>query len=684
MTPEIQSRIRTNGRAIFRGFAKGLTRRVKRSVVRWAREVRKMPKGGPLSGANIVRYTTEFCPHVVEIMDAMDDPSVRVIVEMMGVRDMKTSSGLNAVGRCVTDDPGGIYCVQPDEKSAERFEAGDLEPMINLNLEQYFVQKKSRDSGRTKTFKKFAGGAISIVIGGSPTDFRGTTVKMLLVSEVDGFRGDTKAAVYKAINRTTGIPDAIIILESTPTKSTLPPEKPGDNPVYRSSIAEWYDKSDKRKWFVECEDCRELSVIFFPGVCGDDRFSIGNQIRTSTGDPADAKWHCPRCDHGHEEGQWFHAAQSGLWLPTAGLSGEDILSIRDSHKDARAQQPEVRGYWRNGFNSLLPKSKGYRTKLHEFLSQGEAAKSSPDAHETWTNEIAAELWDESAIGEPAPEWEPLMARALPSCDDSRGFIVPADALILCGGGDVHPDRIEWTWLGFGRGETCWVINHVVTLGDTRDHSRHGPWHRLHQELQRTFTHERGGTIGLEMGLIDAGYGWDDVLTFLRTGVMQGKLRACRGSSTYPAPVVSGYGKIVTGRPGQGTLYGHFVGTDAVKDTLYSRLRLIPTPEGYPEGWIHFFDRLDQSYYEQLTAEKVEIVSVGGREERRYRKKAMQRNETTDTWVYGYAAFRRRSQWDWDAIERERMKLSEPEEPEEKPFVPPSASSRGGFGSGWNL
>lgn len=668
MTPEIKSALRANGQSAFsRGWKKGLTRRVKRSVVTWAREVRKM-SGGPLAGTNVIPFSTEFVPHTIHQMDACDDPSIRMIVIWEGIRDAKTTACLNAIGRTVTDDPGGIFSVHPTEDDAEKFDADDLEPMIALALEDSFVAKKSRDSGRTKTFKKFKGGSIRIVSAGSVTKFRGSTVKVLCLHEADALDPES---IYKALGRTKGLADAIIILESTGTTESEIGE--GGKIIWHSVIAEHHAKGDQQKWWLECHYCRELLWTRYP------------QFQTRTGDKADAVWVCDRCGEAHDEGQWFCSAQSALWLPTAGLSEADQLSIRESHRDARATQPEVRSYWRNGFNSLFPKSKGYRTKLHEFLAEGESAKSSREALKTWTNEIAAELWDESSIGEPAPEWEPLKARALVSSDDSRGFIVPADALILAGGGDVHPDRIEWTWLGFGRGETCWVLAHEVKLGDTRDHSTRGPWHALQLELQRTFTHERGGTIGLEMGLLDAGYGWDDVLTFLRSGVMQGKLRACRGSSTYPAPVVSGYGKIVTGRPGQGTLYGHFVGTDAVKDTLYSRLRLIPTPEGYPDGWIHFFDRLEKSYYEQLTAEKVEIVKVGGREERRYRKKAMQRNETTDTWVYGYAAFRRNNRWDFDAIERERMKLSiAEEEPEEKPFVPPAQTSRGGFGSGWNL
>lgn len=688
MTAEITTQLHANGQSAFaRGWKAGLTRRVKRSVVRWAREVRKM-YGGPLArSADPFPFVTDLCPHTIEQMEACDDPRVRYIVIWSAIRDMKTTAALNAMGRCMTDDPGGIMSVWPTRGDGDDFSEEDFETMVRRSpeLDAVAFRKKSRESGYTKSYKRFKGGWVRFPSVGEVNAFRSKTVKVLHLPEVDsdGMR-ENMESLFKAMGRTKGM-RAIIILESTGTRSSV--IHPDGSIEWNSVIAQHYDKSDQRKWFVECAECHELSIILYP------------QIRAEDGDKKNAKWHCPRCEFGHTEPEWFRAAQTGLWLPTAGLSADDLLNIRESHLDAKAKEPEVRGYWRNGFNSLLPKGDWAATKLHEFLAEGESAKSSREALKTWTNEIAAELWDESEIGETPPDWEALRDRVIVSADDERGFIVPPGALILTGGADVHPDRIEWTWFGYGKGETCWVMDHRVFFGETRDHSRpkrpgdscSSPWWKLREEVQKVFTHESGGTIGLEYGLIDCSYGWDDVWKFLQTGVMKGKLRACRGSSTYTAAVVEAWSQLVKGKHGGSTVWGHNVGTDAVKDTLYSKLRLVETPEGFPEGWIHFYDRLrgpereDDSYFQQLTAEQVEIRLIGGREERHYKKKKMLRNETHDTWVYGYAAMRRGNFSDsrWDALQRERMKLTEPDEPEETPRVQ-APQSRGGFGSGWNL
>lgn len=646
----------------------------KRKPSEWAEEVRWIPAGGPLSSGKDglhpkdVRFSHEHTPHILEPEDSADDPSVRVIVLWMGVREAKTTVALNIIGRCVTDSPGGIYSVHPRIDDVEKFSADDAEPMIELSpeLAERFVKKKSRDSGRTIAFKKFAGGSWRIVSAGEITAFRGSTVKVLCLHEADALEVES---IYKAFGRTTGLSDAVIVMESTCTSAATEDEH--GKKVYHSVIHEWYEKGDQRKWFCQCKHCAKLNVIYYK-----DFASPGGVM-------AHTEYICPRCAEAHNERDWYAMSRGGIWFPTAGLSKDQCADIEHESKHAKALQPEVRSYWRNGFTSLLPKGKGYVTKLHEFVSQGEAAKSSIEALKTWTNEVAAELWDANLIGENPPEWQPLRDRA-EDYSTVEKIVVPAGGLVLAGGGDVQKNRIEWTWIAFGREEAAWVIDHMVIDGETDDHSARGPWAALKRELQRTFAHERGGKMALEIGMIDAGFRSDDVLKFLQTNPASGRLRACKGASTYPAPVVSGWGQIVKGRRGEATLWGHFVGTDIVKDTLYSRLRLVPMADGsLPDGWIHFGKRLPQSYYEQLTAERVEINIVNGHEERRYRKKSMARNETHDTFVYAYASFRRRRAWDFDAIESELRKNEEPEEPEEE-IERMVTTGRSGFGRGWSL
>jgi phage terminase large subunit GpA-like protein len=75
-----------------------------------------------------------------------------------------------------------------------------------------------------------------------------------------------------------------------------------------------------------------------------------------------------------------------------------------------------------------------------------------------------------------------------------------------------------------------------------------------------------------------------------------------------------------------------VGTDAIKDMIYSGLRTeVPGP-----GYIHF-PLLPEEYFTQLTSEVVRTRYVQGRPVRKYERKAHLRGEALDCAVYAHAA-----------------------------------------------
>jgi phage terminase large subunit GpA-like protein len=615
--------------------------RLKRSPSQWASEVRIMPVGGPISGSQTVRWENQFMSHAVEQMDSADDPNVRMVVIWEGVRDGKTASCLNVMGRTVTDDPGGIFSVHPTDDDVAKFSNDDVEPMIELCLSEYFVEKKSRDSGRTINYKKFKGGSIRIVNAGSITKFRGSTVKVLCIHEADGYA--SKESIYKAINRTQGLSDAIIFIESTGT--IAPTVKDDGTLIYNSVIHEFYDQGDQRKWFCKCPTCRAMQWLKYA------------QIQARDGDKRRAAYYCEHCDEGYGEAGWRRMAASGIWYPTAGLSLDDQKEIEKSYRDAQPKQPEVRSYWRNGFNSLLPKGKGYATKLHQFLAEGEAAKSSVESLKTWTNEIAAELWNPAAEGEPPPEWKPVFDRREDYATERGKIIVPKGALVITVGVDVHKNRLEVDWGAYGRREEYWGLLHNVLPGEVQDDE---VWKELEKELRREFQHELGAKIGLSLGLVDAGKWPEWIYRFLhllraKGSPVAGKIRACRGSAQFPHPLIDQRYKSIAKQ-----LKGHWIGGDEAKDLIYSRLRLEPEEDGsLPDGWRHYPKSYDQVHFEQLTSERVTIEYIRGEEVRRYKNEDKSRNEALDCEVYGLAAFRLR-RWNFDAIEAELTQRAEPE------------------------
>jgi terminase, large subunit len=236
--------------------------------------------------------------------------------------------------------------------------------------------------------------------------------------------------------------------------------------------------------------------------------------------------------------------------------------------------------------------------------------------------------------------------------DEKAIEIPRGVLVLCVSVDVHKNRLELLWDGWGKREESWLIDHVVLPGEVEDDAI---WTQLGTELSRQFDHSLGCKTGLRFALVDGGKWPDWVYKFLRRlagtaafagdplpgSKIRGKIRACRG---YGGPTPKGgvhpivsfqYSKSLAKNLG-----GHWVGTDAAKDLIYTRARLeIPKSGEVPDGFMHFSNRFDEEFLKQMFAEKVTVKFEGGKEIRTYANRAGVRNEALDLKVYNLAAFR---------------------------------------------
>lgn len=360
--------------------------REKRLPSQWATDERWIAAGqSPLSKSRHIRYRHDIAPHAVQPMDDADDPRVNIIVLWMARRMMKTEGiCANIVGRTVTDDPGNIYCMGPTDDSVYQYSRDMLEPMIEATpcLRSVFVEKKSRDSGRTLDYKRYLGGSIYLVNAGSPSKQRGMAAKVVLIREVDAFPRGVKEEgdpIEKALGRAEGFADAIKVIEST---GTLAPTYDANGQiVYRSNIHEWHDRGDQQKFFCPCRRCDHPQWLKF------------DQLWAPEGKLEKAVYLCEKCEADHNETQWRNMILRASWKPAAPfLNG-------------------IRSYWINGFNSLLPTGKGFKTKLHQFMAEAQRAmKSNPEAKRVWINEVATELWDPEGETEAPPDWKQVYNR----------------------------------------------------------------------------------------------------------------------------------------------------------------------------------------------------------------------------------------------------------------------------------
>ena len=181
-------------------------------------------------------------------MDAISDPLMRDVVVMAGAQVGKTEMLLNCIGFHVAHDPAPILLVQPTLEMAQAFSKDRLAPMLRdtPTLRGKVKDPRSRDANNTTTHKVFQGGHISLVGSNSPSGLASRPIRIVLCDEVDRYpasAGSEGDPIQLARKRSATFWNRKIAMVSTPTNKGA------------SRIEAAFEESDKRYFFVPCEDC---------------------------------------------------------------------------------------------------------------------------------------------------------------------------------------------------------------------------------------------------------------------------------------------------------------------------------------------------------------------------------------------------------------------------------------------
>lgn len=606
-----------------------------------------------------IPYDHSVMPHCVEPMDEADNSAVEAIVLWMARRMGKTEGICgNIVGRTVTDDPGNIYSMWPVEDSSDRFSRDVIEPMIEATpaLQKVFVERKSRDSGRTIDYKRFHGGSLYLVNSGSKSKSRGMAAKVVMLHEPDAYpvsSGGEGDPISKALGRADGFEEAIKVIEGTGTFTPLLDEK--GRKVYRSNIELWYDRGDQRKWFCHCRKCAQ------------DQWLKYEQIRPVKG--GDCHYFCEYCEAPHNEAQWRRMVSNGRWKPTAPFL-------------------RIRSYWINQFNSLLPTGRGYKSKLHQLYEEGRRAiNGKPEEKQVWIQEVKCELWNPDEEKSPPPPYQPILDGRESYAPESGEAVIPSRGLVLTTMTDLHGDRLEVEWRAWSREEESWGMGHYVLFGDT---NRTEVWDEWTRHLQRPWKHESGGMLRMALGLVDGGWRLDPIVaTFRRLKAVNvpgvsGKLIASKGVPKWRQVIHNQWGTI--GQKGGVSFKGIHIGTWGAKSLCYERLRWHSAAIKPEAGFMHFGKRYSDEFIRQVVSESSEFKIIDGVNVETFKNPEGNRNEALDLLVGNLAAFRRR-RWDFETIEaglteQVRQAKTGIADNTPKPKLPERKSPFGG--RGWKL
>lgn len=635
---------------IARAAARAIAPRKTLSVSQWADTERVLSSKG---SAEAGRWRTARNPVLREPMDCLSARSpVRDVVCMFPIQLGKTEIALNFLGYVMDQNPGPTMVCLPGEVSMNKWIAQKLNPMIEETpaVRRALTTTATRDGANRREFKDFAGGQVYLEHAGSPQRLKSTTVRNLIVDELDEFAtsltgGDDPVAMLEG--RTSAFPANYRRLYiSTPQIRGL------------SRIEQLFVKSDQRRYHVPCPDCGHEQPLEWGGL-------------HYTPDGRECWYTCRECGAVIQEHHKPRMLELGRWV---------------------AGNPEsaVRGYTVNGLYYPIGLGPRWLDLVRMWLdAQGDPAKL-----KTFVNDRLAEAWEDPAMR--AVKHNIIADRAEPYPLRTA----PAGVLAVTAGVDTQDNRLAVHITGWGRGMAAWTLDYVELPGDPADGE---VWAQLTDLLNRGIAVDGGGLLTVEAVAIDAGgHRTEAVKHFVR----QRRLRRCIaifGAVPNNAPVLSKPKLVDVNWKGQLDKRGvhiHHVGTVGIKHLLYSRLST-DADKPTESRLVHFSADLPREYFAGLVSETYNPAK------NRFDKRGGIRNEPLDTWVYSYAATHhpelrlyRYTRADWDAREarlRERAGVpgpavkepltTEPAATAANPFAPtrrtpPAPRPRGNFATSW--
>jgi phage terminase large subunit GpA-like protein len=574
-----------DGAAAYReAFIDGLRPDPNLTVSEWADEYRMLSNK---ASAEPGPWRTDRTPYLREIMDCMSSSSsVQKVVFMAGAQLGKTEGINNVVGYMIAHAPGPALFVQPTIEMAKRLSKQRLDSLIHETpcLAEKVAPARSRDSGNTMFSKEFPGGILLLTGANSATGLRSAPCRWVLLDEVDAFPSDVDGEgdpCALAERRASTFSRRKIILTSTPTVKDM------------SRIETEYLASDQRRYFVPCPHCDHMQHLQW------------KNIQWRDADPKTAAYVCESCGTHIQEHFKSEMLRRGEWRPTA-----------------TSEDKRTAGFHLSSLYSPLG-WKSWEEIVTEFLR----AKNDAPLLKTFVNTVLGETWEEEVGAKLGAEGLRERAEFYPAGE------IPEKASIVTAGIDVQDNRVAVGIYAYAEGEECWLISHDEIYGDPAGTKL---WDQVDDVIFRTYTRTTGEEVKLAaIGIDSGGHFTSEVYAFCRQR-MKRNVFALKGQSQRNKPPIGKPSKVDINYRGQvlkNSAEVFPVGVDTIKSTLFGRLKHNEVGPGY----IHFHAEASAEYFKQLTSERQVVRYVKGFAVREWKKKAGDRNEALDCFVYSYAA-----------------------------------------------
>lgn len=528
--------------------------------------------------ANSIPGPLRLAPYQYELVDAIADDDVEIIVLMLSSQVGKSISIDAMMGYCISCEPGPMLHVSPTGDRSEDFVRDRFDPLVGASPTLRSLVGKGQDTRKGRSggadslaSKSFPGGQLNFASAHKPDQLAARAIKFLFLDETDRFpvsAGIEGCPIQLAVKRTKTYEGKgrKIIIVSTPTSRT------------GSRINQWFIRGDQRKFFVNCPHCGNYAPLSF------------DNLKWEEGKPATAYLRCEDCGAVHDEAEKREMVRRGSWQATA----EGEAGIRSYHLNELASM----------FSTL-------KAVAHQF----EDAKT-PEEKQAFYNTTLAQVYDAGTEVELSSSELQQRAELI-----SRPY--PADILFVTAGVDVQGDRLECTFLAHHADGTRTVLNHLKLVGDT---SGNAVWGGLDRALGETFTLSDGREVGVQATAVDSGFNADQVMKFVHE--QRRKRRA-----TYAVKGKSGFDRVPLSKGGtlKGQMQLLIVGVDTVKHSVQKHLAM---PE-IEAGYIRLPDHLPAEYFNGLASEELRVRYINGNP-RHFYHRTVRQNEPLDCLIYASA------------------------------------------------
>jgi len=539
------------------------------SVGEWADRERRLSSEASAAAG---RWVTSRAEYQRGIMDAISDPRLRDIVVMAGAQVGKTEMLLNVIGFHIHHDPSPILLVQPTLEMAQAFSKDRLAPMLRDTpaLKGSVKDPRSRDANNTTTHKVFTGGHISLVGSNSAAGLASRPIRVVLCDEVDRYppsAGSEGSPILLARKRSATFHNRKMVMVSTPTNKGA------------SMIESQYEESDKRQYFVPCEDCGTVQTLKW------------SNVKWEKDKPETAYYACEACGSVWDDAKRNRSVRKGEWVATADFTG-------------------VAGFHINGLYSPW-------TMLADAVRDFLIAKKAPDTLRVFVNTFLAETWEDAG--------ETVGDIRFDDREEEFGANIPDEIVVITAGIDVQDDRLELELVGWGRDEESWSLDYKTLYGDP---STPHLWNDLDNILKASYTTESGRQLGIRAACVDSGGHY--------TQAVYNFVRPREGRRIFAIKGMAGEQRPLVGRPSKnniGKIKLFTVGTFPIKELIFSRLKIQSSGAGY----CHFPAGRSDEYYQQLANSEKIVTKYQKGFPRREFVKTRTRNEALDCRVYAYAA-----------------------------------------------